>query len=73
MLTLTLVIALVPTIGKPDHSKFGRFCPDFKWFLTKLRPFVQISTGWASGWISDFISNPDHLQPDLFWTIQNQD
>ena len=37
--------AIVPTIRKPDHSKSRRFCLDFKWFLTKWRPFVQISNG----------------------------
>ena len=26
--------SLVPTIHKPDHSKSGRFCLNFKWFLT---------------------------------------
>ena len=37
-----LTIAIVPTIP-------GHFCPDFKWFLTKWRPFVWISNGWGSG------------------------
>ena len=34
----------------PNHSKSGRFCPDFKWFLTKWQPFVQILNGfWQNG------------------------
>ena len=51
---LVLAIAIVPTIRKPDHSKSGCFCPDFKWFLTKWRPFVRISNGWASGFQMPF-------------------
>ena len=39
-------VVIVPTIWKLDHSKFGCFCLDFKWFLTKWRPFVWISNGW---------------------------
>ena len=30
-----MAIAIAPTILKLNHSKFGRFCPDFKWFLSK--------------------------------------
>ena len=45
---LATTIALVPTIQKSDHSKFGHFCLDFKWFLTKWQPFIWISNGWAS-------------------------
>ena len=51
---------------KPDHSKSGCLCPDFKWFLTKWHPFVRISNAH-----SEPIQNPDHLQPNLFMTIQN--
>ena len=47
---LAKAIAIVPTIRKPDHSKSRHYCPDFKWFLTKWRPFVRISNGWASGY-----------------------
>ena len=36
----------------PKHSKTWQFkmtfSPDFKWFLRKWWPFVQISNGWAS-------------------------
>ena len=55
-------IAMVPTIRKPDYSKSGHFCPDFKWVLTKWQPFVGIS---------DPIQNSDYLQTDLLLTIQN--
>ena len=34
--------------SKLDHSKSGRICPDFKWFVTKWQQFVRISNGWAS-------------------------
>ena len=102
----------------PNNSKSRRFCPDFKWFLTKWQSFVMISNGWASWfqilfeiqtifnptffwplkiqisrdfsshctlmiWILDIqLSEPyvfkscdkaDHLQPNLFWIIQNPD
>ena len=56
---LAMAIAIVPTILKLDHAKSGHFCPDFKWFWTKWRPFVRISKGWAFGLISDPIQNPD--------------
>ena len=46
---LAIAIAIVPTIWKPDLSKSGLFCLDFKWLLTKWWPFVRISNGWASG------------------------
>ena len=50
-----------------NHSKSGRFCPDFKWFLTKWRPFVRISNGWASGFQIPFeiqtICNPTCFGP----------
>ena len=64
---LAMFIAIVPTIWKPDHSKTGCFCPDFKWFLTKWRPFIQISNGWASGFQIPFkiqtICNPTSFWP----------
>ena len=64
-----LAIATVPTIQKPDHTKSGWFCPDFKWFLTKWRPFVRISNGWASGFQISFVTQPlfDHLKSKLGW------
>ena len=62
-----MAIAIVPTITKPDHLNSGRFCLDFKWFLTKLRPFVRISNGWASGFQMPFkiqnICNPTSFGP----------
>ena len=61
---LAMAIATVPTIWKPDLSKPRHICPDFKWFLTKWRPFVWISVVFS-------IQNPDHLQPNLFLTIWN--
>ena len=53
-----MAIAIVPTIWKPDHSKSGQFCPDFKWLGFR---------------ILDPILNQDHLQPNLFLTIWNPD
>ena len=63
--------ALVPTIQKLEQSKSGHLsgfqmvidkvaaiCPDFKWMGFR---------------ISDPIQNLDHLQPNLFLTIQNPD
>ena len=52
---------LVPAIGKLDHLKSKQFSPDLKWFLTKQRPFVWISNGWASG--SHSLSGPFATQP----------
>ena len=53
-------MAVASTIQKPLHLKSGQLS-DFKWYLTKWPPFVPIS---------DPILNPDHLQSNLFWTIQ---
>ena len=39
-------------------DKMVAICPDFKWLDFQ---------------ISDPIQNPDHLQTNLFWTIQNPD
>ena len=39
-------------------DKMAAICPDFKWLGFR---------------ISDPIQNLDHLQPNLFWTIQNPD
>ena len=44
-----LTMTIVPTIWKPDNSKSGHFCPDFKWFLTKWLPFAWLSDGWDYG------------------------
>ena len=64
---LAVSIAIVQTIQKPDHSKSRRFCPDFKWFLTKWRQFVRISNGWALGFQMPFkiqtICNPTSFGP----------
>ena len=48
----------------PDHSKSGRFCPDFKWFLTKWWPICP-DFKWLGFQISDPIQNLDHLQPNI--------
>ena len=37
---LALAIAIFPSIRTPDHSKSGRFCPGFKWFLTKWQIII---------------------------------
>ena len=55
---LAKAVAIILTIWQPDHSKYGHFCLDFKWL---------------GFWISDPIRNLDHLQPNLFTTIQNPD
>ena len=62
---LAMAIATVPTIWKPDLSKPRHICPDFKWFLTKWRPFVWISNGCVSHSKSrPFANQPffDHLE-----------
>ena len=60
-------MAIVPTIRIRGHSKSGRFCPYFKWVLTKWGPFLQISNGWASGFQIPFkirtIWNTNSFQP----------
>ena len=61
-----LAMAIVLTIQNPDilsgfqivFNKMAAICPDFKWLGFR---------------ISDAIQNPDHWQPNLFWTIQNPD
>ena len=64
--------AIIPKIWKLDHSKSGSFCPDFKWCLTRWRPFVRISNGWASRFQISFeswtICNPTSFRP---FKIQN--
>ena len=45
---LAIAIALVPTIQKLKHLNSGHFGLNFKWFLTKWRPFIRISNIWAS-------------------------
>ena len=60
-----LAMAIVLTIWKRDLSKFGHFCTDFKWFLTKWWKFVWISNGWASRFQSPIeirtVGNPQAL------------
>ena len=62
-----MAIAIVPTIRKPEPSKSRHFCTDFKWFLTKWRPFVWISNGWAFRFQMPFqiqtICNPTSFGP----------
>ena len=55
--------AIIPKIWKLDHSKSGSFCPDFKWCLTRWRPFVRISNGWASRFQIPFEAGPFATQP----------
>ena len=58
-----------------DHSIPIYFCLDFKWFLTKWRPFFRISNGWVSGFQIPFkirtICNPtsfcNHSKSRLVW------
>ena len=63
---LAMAISLVPTIRKPGH-----FCQDFKWFYKMAAIWPDFK--WLDFWISDPNQNPDHLQPNLFSTIQNPD
>ena len=63
-------LAIVPTIRKPYHSKFGSFCPDFHDFLTKWPLFVWISNGWANRFCIPF-EIQTICKPTLFSTIQN--
>ena len=64
--------AMVPTIWKPDHSKFRYVCPDFNCFLTKRLPFVRILNGWASGFQIPFEIRTI-CKPNFFSTIQSPD
>ena len=48
MVHLSQAIALDTTIQKPVHSTCKHFCPDFKWFMTKLWLFVWILKCWAA-------------------------
>ena len=50
------------------HSKSGHFCPDFKWTLTKRRPFVRISNGRASRFQGAFkIQTSPDFRTWLYW------
>ena len=53
-------VAMVPTIWKLDHSKSRWFCPDIKYFLTKLLPCLNFK--WSGFWISDPLWNLDNLK-----------
>ena len=64
-------IAMVPGIWKPDHSKFGHFCLDFKWFLIKWLPFVQISNDCASRYQIPF-KIWTICDPTSFWPFKIQ-
>ena len=63
--------AIVWPIWKPVHLKSGHFCPNFKWFLTKSQPFVQISNGWASGFQIPF-EIQTICKPTSFWPSEIQ-
>ena len=52
-----LVMAMVPTIQKLDHSKSEHFYPDFKWSLTRWQPSVWISNGFITGVVSDLYAH----------------
>ena len=60
---LATAMVIVPTI---QH-----FCTDFKWFLTKWWPFVQISYGWASGFQILF-EIQTICNPTSFWLVEIQ-
>ena len=64
---LAMAIAIVPTIKKTAHLKSRHFCPYFKLFLTKWRPFVLILIGRASRFLIPFeirtICNPAFFRP----------
>ena len=54
-----------------NHSKPGHFCSDFKWFLTKWRPFVQTSNGWTSRFQIPF-EIQTICNPTSFWPFEIQ-
>ena len=61
-------------LDSPNHLKPWRFCPDFKWFLTKWQLFVQISNGWTSRFQTFkiwTICNPTSLWPFKIQTSQD--
>ena len=64
-------IAIVATIQKLNHSKPRHFCLDFKWFLTKWRPFVQIFNRWASRFQIPFATQPliDNSESNQVWIM----
>ena len=62
-----LALAIVTSILKPDHSKSGHLT-EFQFFFDKMVTICH-SFKWLGFRISDPISNPDHLQPNLFLTI----
>ena len=61
-----LTIPMILTIWKPDCSKSWHFCHNFKWFLTKWRPFIHILNGWASRYQIPFEIFKSHLKSGLF-------
>ena len=67
-----MAISIVPTIWKPDHSKSGHFCPNYKWFATRWQPFVPISNGWASRFQISFEiqTYPNFRSPMFTWRIE---
>ena len=52
----------------PNHSKTKHFCPDFKWFMTKLRLFVWILKYWAARFQVSFKFRPFANQP-FYWIV----
>ena len=70
-LVLAMVTAIVPTMRKPDHLESEHF------FLILNGIYKMVATcldfKWLGFQISDPIRNSDHLQPNLFLTIQNPD
>ena len=53
----------------PNHLKLGHFCLNFWYFLTKWRPLVQISNGWASGFQIP-LKNRTICNPTSFWQFK---
>ena len=69
---ISTAIAIVPTIWKPDQSKSGHFCPDFKWFLTKWCPVVWISNNWVSRFQIPLEIPTIGSNPTSFWPFKIQ-
>ena len=66
-----ILTTVVQTIQRLHHSKSGRFCLDFKCFLTKRQPFVQISNVWAS-WFQIPFEIQTICKPTSIWPFKIQ-
>ena len=67
-----LDVAIVSTIRKQYHLKSRQFLSRFQMVFDKMEAICP-DFKWSGFQISDPIQNLDHLQPNLFLTIQSPD